>query len=263
MAEYKTLLVEQPDPHLLVVRFNRPHAANALDTQMGRDVLHLFGGLLADPARTRCIVLTGVGERAFCAGGDLKERQGMSDADWRRQHEVFERAFYALMGCPVPVIAAVNGAAFGGGCEFALACDFVYAASTARFALTETSLGIIPGCGGTQILTRAVGAPRARELIFTAAPFTADQAMAWGMVNRVLPHEDLLAEALATAGRIAANAPIAVRQAKRAIKLGADLEMKVALAVELEAYYRTTATVDRLEGVAAFNERRAPHFTGA
>jgi enoyl-CoA hydratase len=262
MANGETLLCERPQRHVLVVRFNRPAASNALNTQMGRDIFQLFHELVLDPGETRCVVLTGVGEKVFCAGGDLKERNGMSDGDWRRQHAIFEQAFYALMDCPIPVIAAVNGAAYGGGCEFALACDFIYAARTARFALTETSLGLIPGGGGTQQLPRAVGARRARELIYTAAPFSADEALAWGMINRLFPPEDLFRETLATAERIARNAPVAVRQAKRAIYVGADHDLKTGLAVEIEAYNRTTSTADRLEGIAAFNEKRPPQFRG-
>lgn len=260
---YETLLVEQHSPHVLLVKFNRPTAANALNTQMGRDVLALFSELLLDPRETRCIVLTGVGEKAFCAGGDLKERNGMTDATWAAQHRIFEQAFYSIMDCPIPIIAAVNGAAYGGGCEFALACDFIYAASTARFAQTETRLGIIPGGGGTQTLARAVGARRAKELIFSARPFSAAEAHEWGMVNRVVPAEALMNEALAAAVKIAENGPIAVRQAKRAISNGIETDLKTGLALEIECYNSTVPTADRREGVAAFNEGRAPKFTGA
>lgn len=260
---YETLLVEQHSAHVLVVKFNRPTAANALNTQMGRDVFALFSGLLLEPRDNRCIVLTGVGEKAFCAGGDLKERNGMTDAAWAAQHRIFEQAFYSVMDCPVPIIAAVNGAAYGGGCEFALACDFIYASSTARFAQTETRLGIIPGGGGTQTLARAVGSRRAKELIFSARPFSAEDAHAWGMVNKVVAPELLMTEALATATKIAENGPIAVRQAKRAISTGIETDLKTGLALEIEAYNSTVPTADRREGVAAFNEGRAPRFTGA
>ncbi|MDP3175795.1 MAG: enoyl-CoA hydratase-related protein [Phenylobacterium sp.] len=262
MRAYETLLVETLAPHVIQATLNRPAQANALNTQMGRDVHDLFQGLMFDAGDVRCVVLTGAGDKAFCGGGDLKERDGMSDAEWRRQHVIFEQAFEALMDCPIPVIAAVNGAAYGGGCEFALACDFIYAASGARFALTETSLGIIPGGGGTQNLPRAVGVRRARELIFTAAPFTAEEALAWGMVNRVVASDALIAAALETAQRIAGNAPIAIRQAKRAIGLGADADLKTGLGIEIEAYNRTPPTADRREGVTAFREKRRPVFRG-
>src|SRR6478672_526379 len=182
---YQHLLVERSDDrHVVTVVLNRPEQMKAMNTQMGHDLLACFTALGSD-ADARAIVITGAGDKAFCAGGDLKERNGMTEAQWRAQHAIFEEAIYGVMNSLVPVIGAVNGAAFGGGCELALACDFVYAASTARFALTETTLGIMPGCGGTQNLARAVGARRAKELILSGRPFTADQAYEWGLVNRV------------------------------------------------------------------------------
>src|SRR6185312_6336074 len=154
-------------PGILVITLNRPERRNALNTRMGEELREIFVPLRFTPGDLRCIVVTGAGDKAFCAGGDLKERHGMSDEDWRLQHAVFEEAYYAVMECPVPVIAAVNGAAYAGGCELALACDFIYAARGARFALTEVSIGIMPGGGGTQNLPRAVGERRAKELILT------------------------------------------------------------------------------------------------
>lgn len=127
---------------MLRITLNRPQVANALNTQMGRDLLTLFSELLLDAQGLRAIIVTGAGDKAFCAGGDLKERDGMSDETWRKQHAIFEQAYYAAMDCPVPVIAAINGAAYGGGCELALAADFIHASRSARFALTETRLGI-------------------------------------------------------------------------------------------------------------------------
>jgi len=259
---YETLLLDTPAPHVLRVAFNRPDVRNALNTQMARDVLALFQGLLLEPGDLRCVILTGTGEAAFCAGGDLKERNGMTDAAWRAQHVLFEQAFYALMDCPVPVIAAVNGSAFGGGAEFALACDFIHAADTARFALTETRLGIIPGCGGTQNLPRAVGVRRARELILTGRVFSAAEAADWGMVNQVWAPDALMGGVLDVAKAVAAGGPIAVRQAKRAMTLGMETDLKTGLAIEVEAYNRTVGTSDRREGVAAFNEKRPARFTG-
>jgi len=263
MAQYETLIREDLEGDIAVITLNRPNVANALNTQMGRDLLHLFRSVLMDPGTLRCLVLTGAGNKAFCAGGDLRERSGMSDADWQRQHVIFEQAFYTLMDCPVPVIAAVNGAAYGGGTEMALACDFVHAAEGARFALTEPKLGIIPGGGGTQNLPRAVGLRRAKELIFSATPFSAAEAAKWGMVNRVWSSEGLIPGVLELARRIAANGPIAVRQAKRAMTMGVETDLKTGLAIEIEAYNRTVPTADRREGVLAFNEKRAPRFTGA
>ena len=262
-TRYATLLVERIDPNVWVLEFNRPDSANALNTQMGRDLLAFFSALMLDPRDARCIVVTGVGNRAFCAGGDLKERDGMSDSAWLAQHVIFEQASRAVMECPVPLIAAVNGAAYGGGCELALACDFIYAAESARFAQSETRLGIIPGAGGTQLLTRAVGAARAKEIIFSAVPFDAQQAAAWGMVNKVVPDAALLDEALATARVIAANAPIAVRQAKLAISNGAEVDRRSGLIIEIAAYNQTVPSADRREGIRAAIERRPPKFTGS
>src|SRR6476619_8396085 len=205
---FETLSLERVDDHVTIVRLNRPAASNALNTQMGRDLVRYFEDVALDPASLRCLILTGAGDKAFCAGGDLKERRDMTDEQWTRQHVIFERMVRALIDCPVPIIGAVNGAAYGGGCEIAGACDFLYAAETARFALTEVTLGIMPGGGGTQTLARAVGERRAKELILTGKPFTAAEARDWGLVNEVFHHIDLLRQALATASRIASNAPI-------------------------------------------------------
>lgn len=259
---FATQSIEGVDEHVSIVRLNRPDASNALNTQMGRDLVQYFEDTALDPKGLRCIILTGAGDKAFCAGGDLKERRGMTDEAWTRQHVVFERMVRALIDCPVPVIGAVNGAAYGGGNEIASCCDFLYAAESARFALTEVTLGIMPGGGGTQTLPRAVGERRAKELILTGKPFTAAQARDWGLVNEVFPLSDLLPEALATAARIARNAPISVRQAKLSIHRGLQLSLRDGLALEIEAYNRLVPTEDRREGVLAFNEKRPPNFRG-
>ena len=164
--DYETLRIEPRGEQLLLATLNRPEALNALNTQMGRDLADLCARL-GDESRVRCVVLTGAGERAFCAGADLKERDGMSVAVWRAQHELFERAFMALVECPVPVIAAVNGHAMGGGLELALCCDFLYAVPGARLGLPEVSRGLMPGGMGTQNLPRAAGERRAKELILS------------------------------------------------------------------------------------------------
>lgn len=251
-----------PEDGVAMLTLNRPAAANAFNTRMGEELRGFWTGLLDDPDDVRCVVVTGAGERAFCAGADLKERRAMSDKDWRRQHAIFEEAFYAMMDCPVPVIAAVNGAAVGGGCEMALAADFAYAADSARFGLTETTLGIIPGVGGTQNLPRASGVRRAKEIILTGLPFDAAQALEWGIVNRVVPARSLMQVTLDTARRIAANAPIAVRAAKEALSRATGLPLKQGLEVEIECYRRTIETEDRREGMLAFNEKRKPVYRG-
>jgi enoyl-CoA hydratase len=260
LPAYQTLALESHEEHVLVVTLNRPQVLNALNTQMGRDKLDLWTRLAAEPGEWRCVVLTGAGERAFCAGADLKERDGMSETVWRAQHEIFERAFMALMDLPLPVIAAVNGAAFGGGLEMALACDFIYAARGAKMALSETRLGLMPGGAGTQNLPRAAGERRAKELIFTAEPFGAQQGYEWGIVNRVC--DNALQEALSTAGKIAGNAPLAVRQAKKSVHYGLQMDLVTGYRFEIEAYNQLVGTEDRKEGVRAFNEKRRPRFQG-
>ena len=179
-AQYENLLLTNPVDQVLQITLNRPESSNAFNTQMARDLVDLFENLALDADSVRCVILTGAGERAFCAGGDLKERKGMSDEDWGRQHLIFERMVRAIINCPVPVIGAINGAAYGGGCELTAAVDFAYAADNARFALTETSLGIIPGAGGTQTLARAIGERRCKELILSAKPFFGQSGAAMG-----------------------------------------------------------------------------------
>ncbi|MBO0737848.1 MAG: enoyl-CoA hydratase/isomerase family protein [Alphaproteobacteria bacterium] len=262
MRQYETVLVDDRGEGLLLLTLNRPQVANAMNTQMGRDLLAVFDEVNAAPAKQRCIVLTGAGERAFCAGGDLKERHEMTDGAWQDQHLLFERMIRAFIGCPVPVIGAVNGAAFAGGCELALCCDFIYAAETARFALTEVTLGIMPGAGGTQNLPRAVGERRAKEIILTGRPFTAAEAYDWGMVNRLCAAGRVVEEALGTGRCIADNAPLSVRQAKHAIHFGMQMELANGMLFEIEAYNRMVPTEDRREGIAAFNEKRKPRFKG-
>jgi enoyl-CoA hydratase/carnithine racemase len=262
MTSFETLHIEPHDEHIQIVRLSRPTAANALNTQMGQDLVRCFEDLALDPGAIRCVVLTGAGDKAFCAGADLKQRQGMTDEAWMRQHVVFERMTRALLDCPIPVIGAVNAAAYGAGCEIASCCDFLYAGETARFALTEVTLGIMPGSGGTQTLPRAMGERRAKELILTGRPFSAAEAERWGLVNAVFSQAELLPKAIETAEAIARNAPLSARQAKQSIHRGLQLSLRDGLAFEIEAYNRLIPTEDRREGIQAFNEKRRPHFKG-
>jgi enoyl-CoA hydratase len=259
---FSTLSTAQPKEHVMLVTLNRPAVANAMNTQLAREIISLFEALTLDANSTRCVVMTGAGDRAFCAGADLKERKDMTDEVWVHQHLIYERMIRAILGCPIPVIAAVNGAAYAGGCELALACDFIYASEHARFALTEVTLGIMPGAGGTQTLARAVGERRAKEIILTGKPFTAHEANQWGLVNRVMPATEVVQEALSSAEVIARNAPISVRQAKRAIARGLNMSLLDGLVFETEAYYRTVPTEDRREGITSFNEKRLANFKG-
>ena len=259
---YETILVDNKKPHLLEVTLHRPDQRNALNTQMGRELRDLFRPLVFDSKNIRCITITGAGDKAFCAGGDLRERNGMSDADWFAQHAIFEDALYAIMECCVPTIAAVNGVAYGGGFEIALACDFIYASDSATFAFPEGSLGIMPGGGGTQNLPRAVGTRRALEIIMVGKSFSSLEARDWGMINKVCPSLSLNSAVLETAEKICSNAPIAVRQAKRSVLSGVQMDLHSALQFEVQSYNRLVSTEDRREGVRAFNERRKPNFRG-
>jgi enoyl-CoA hydratase/carnithine racemase len=256
----ETIKLSEPTPGVAVVAFNRPEVANALSTQMGLELLEAWTGL-AGRADVRCVVLTGEG-RHFQAGADLKERNGMTDAAWAEQHKVFEAMVRAQLSVPVPVIAAVNGAAMGGGCEMTLACDFAYAADTARFGLPEVGLGIMPGLGGTQLLTRSVGERRALEILVSGRPLSAAEALEAGIVNRVVPADELMGAVLETATRIAGNAPLSVKALKHVVHEGHSLDLAAAMELELSHYNRLFKTADRREGIASFNEKRTPDFRG-
>jgi enoyl-CoA hydratase/carnithine racemase len=256
----ETIKISEAAPGVVVVAFNRAEVANALSTQMGLELLEAWTGLKARP-EVRCVVLTGEG-RHFQAGADLKERNGMTDAAWAEQHKVFEAMIRAQLALEVPVIAAVNGAAMGGGCEMTLACDFAYAAETARFGLPEVGLGIMPGLGGTQLLTRSVGERRAVEILVSGRPLTAEEALQAGIVNRVVANDELMAAVLETAGRIAANAPLSVKALKHVVHEGHHLDLAAAMELELAHYNRLFKTADRREGIASFNDKRTPNFRG-
>lgn len=254
-----TVSVRILNEFVCLVTLARPDAANALNTQMGRE---LAAAVTAIPKQCRVVVITGEGKH-FCAGADLKERTGMDEAQWKTQHDALEAALQSVLDCPVPVIAAVNGSAFGGGLELALAADFIHAADSAQFGLTETTLGIMPGLGGAQSLSRAVGERRAKELLFKGQRFTAQEAHEWGMVNALFPAERLLDEALACAEIIAQNAPLAVGACKRSLRRHGHLPFAEAWHNELIDYNTLIKTDDRREGIAAFNEKRKPDFTGS
>jgi methylglutaconyl-CoA hydratase len=234
---------------------------NSISTAMLRE----FEGHLARAAgdRTlRVIVITGAGDKAFCAGADLKERARMSHEEVHAFHHGLRRALRAIEQAPQPVIAALNGAALGGGLELTLACDLRVAAESAQLGLPEVGLGIIPGGGGTQRLTRLVGVARAKDLILTGRRVGAAEALAMGLVARLAPAQRLVEEALALAGEIAKNAPVSLRQAKRAIDGGVHLSLDDALELENRLYQDCLGTKDRVEALRAFAEKRPPVFTG-
>ncbi len=263
LPTYQTLLTQMVEPHVLLVTINRPEVGNAIGTQSGRDFLDLWNRLTEDPGEVRCVVLTGAGDRIFCAGGDLKERNGMTKEQWVRQHELFERMYWTLTDLPIPVIGAINGHAYAGGFELLLTCDFAYASTAARFALTEVTLGIMPGAGGTQNLPRAIGERRAKEILLTGRPISAEKALEWGVVNELCEPGKVLERALETARIIAGNAPLSVRQIKKSVRYGGQMELRTAFRFEIEAYNHLVETEDRYEGVRAFNEKRKPVFKGS
>lgn len=258
---FETIALSEAAPRVLLLALNRPERANAINTKMAEELLAVFQDLASHGPETRCLLLTGTG-KTFCAGGDLKERAQLSESAWREQHRIMEHTILAMLDVRMPIVAAVNGAAFAGGLELALSADFIYASETASFALTETRLGIMPGAGGTQNLPRAAGLRRAKELIFSAVSFNAAEALAWGIVNRITPQDALMSESLAVAARIAANAPLAVRQAKKAIDGGFTLDVRSGLRFAFECYHHLLPSRDRSEGINAFLEKREPRFTG-
>jgi enoyl-CoA hydratase len=245
-----------------LLTLNRPHVLNAMNTAMGVRLGELLDEI-AEDAAVRVVVLTGAGDRAFCAGGDLKERQGMTPDQWTRQHRIFERAHHKLRNLRKPVFAAVNGVAVGGGCEMAMSTDFLIAAEHARFGQPEVTRGIMPGAGGTQLLPRFLPRGLAFQLLMTGELISAAEAHRWGLVNRVCPAGELMEAAMELAERIAANSPAAVQQAKRSARMGLELPLEAGIETEIECYQRMVDHPDRYEGVAAFNERRTPRFRDA
>jgi enoyl-CoA hydratase/carnithine racemase len=234
---------------------------NAISTAMLRDLEELLARATRDRG-LRSVVISGAGDKAFCAGADLKERARMTAEDVHAFHGGLRRALRTIEEAPQIFVAALNGAALGGGLELALACDLRIAADAAQLGLPEVSLGIIPGGGGTQRLARLVGVARAKDLILTARRIGAPEALAMGLVSQIAPPQRLLAEALALAERVARNGPIALRQAKRAIDGGLHLPLEEALDLENRLYQACLGTRDRSEALRAFAEKRAPNFTG-
>ena len=217
---------------------------------------------LKNDSDVRVVILTGAGEKAFCAGADLKERRGMTDHEVKKTVRLIGSTVNEVEALPQPVIAALNGVAFGGGLELALACDLRIGALEASVGLTETSLAIIPGAGGTQRLPRLIGVGKAKELIFTSKRLTAEEAEAIGILEYVVPRTQLLEKALELAESIAKNAPLALIQAKTAINQGMEVDLATGLKIEELAYQSLIPTEDRLEGLRAFAEKRPPQYKG-
>jgi enoyl-CoA hydratase/carnithine racemase len=255
-----TVLVTR-DGGVSTITLNRPEVMNSVNVAMLRDLRAALEEVQFDPD-ARCVIVTGAGEKAFCAGADLKERAGMAEVEVRRYIETIRNTFTLVENLPVPVIAAVNGIALGGGTELALASDLRIVSETATLGLTETSLAIIPGAGGTQRLPRIVGKAKAKELVFTARRIDAREALAIGLANKVVPPASLMDEARALAEAITKNGPVAIRVAKRAIDRGMEMDLASALVFESTCYEITIPTEDRREGLLAFREKRKPVYKG-
>src|SRR5262252_5401400 len=243
------------------VVLDRPQAMNSLDTPTLAELTGHFTAVGADPA-IRVVVLSAAGERAFCAGADLKERAAMTDAQIMAQRPAFRGAFGAVLALPQPAIAAVHGFALGGGCELALSCDLVVADDTATFGLPEVTVGLVPGGGGTQLALRRLGPGRAADLVLTGRRVGIDEAGRLGLVDRRVPAGQDGPAALELAGQIAANSPVAVRAAKRAIRHGWGVSLEAGLDIEDAAWRTAALSADRREGIAAFVEKRKPAWPG-
>ena len=260
--QFETLILEKnSEQHYAIITLNRPENFNAISTQLARDMLAVLSHLEEDDD-IWAVILTGMGPKAFCSGADLKERKSMTKYQMIAQRKLFVKMFTAVSFFPKPIIAAVNGAAFGGGFELALGCDWIVASDNAIMALSEVSIGIIPAGGGTQNMSRLIGKQKAKQLIFTAKRLTAAEAKEWGLVAKVVPQAELLEAAKAEVAEITKNAPIAVYQAKKAINYGVDLDLNSGLVLEAEAYNAALYSEDRDEGLAAFNEKRKPVYKG-
>ncbi|MCG7334358.1 enoyl-CoA hydratase-related protein [Sporosarcina sp. ACRSM] len=247
--------------HVAFVTLDRPEAMNAFNYDLLVELAQITESIRINPD-IRVVIFTGAGERAFSVGADLKERKTLTDLQVKRNIYKIGEVFSAVEQLPQPTIAMMNGFAFGGGMELALACDFRIAADTALMGLTETGLGIIPGAGGTQRLPRLIGEAKALELILTARRLTAAEALNYGVVTKIASPDDLAKETAAFAESILANGPIALQQAKFAIKQGMNVDLQTGLAIERKAYEITIPTEDRVEALNAFAEKRKPVFQG-
>jgi len=244
-----------------LITLSRPEAANAMSVQLLQELSTTLDNINGDPA-VRVVLLTGAGEKAFCAGADLKERKGMSDRQVKQIVQLIGATVAKVEALAQPVIAVLNGVAFGGGLELALACDLRLVAAHAKIGLTETSLGIIPGAGGTQRLPRLIGIGKAKELIYTARRLNAEEARSYGIVEYVHEGHEVLEKAQQLALEMAKNAPLSLVQAKIAMNQGVEVDLATGLKIESLAYNALIPTEDRLEGLLAFQEKRTPQYSG-
>ena len=254
-----TVRIERVSARVAELIMDRPEALNAVSTAQAKALAGACAELAADD-RLSVVVLASSSARAFCVGADLKERRSFTDDDLRAQRPWARAAYASVLGLPMPTIAAVEGHALGGGCELALSCDVIVASRTAIFGLPEVGLGLIPGGGGTQLLTRRLGWNRAADLILTARRIGAAEADRLGLIDRLTDPDQARTRARELAAEIARNSPVGLRSAKHAMRQGFDLDLASALLIEEQAWERVAYTADRREGVAAFNERREPRW---
>jgi enoyl-CoA hydratase/carnithine racemase len=257
----ESVLKKEMDHQTVILTLNRPEVMNSFNFEMLYALRDAVDAIRFDP-EIRVVVITGAGEKAFCAGADLKERITLPPMEVKRFIYTIRTLFSSIENLNKPVIAAVNGVALGGGTELALASDIRIIADTATLGLTEARLAIIPGAGGTQRLPRLIGRGKAKELIFTGRRVDAREAINIGLANKTCPLSDLMAEAKSMAAMICECGPIAIEQAKYAINAGLETDLATGLAIESNAYWITIPTEDRLEGLAAFKEKRKPAYKG-
>ncbi|MCW7491327.1 enoyl-CoA hydratase-related protein [Leptospira sp. 2 VSF19] len=254
-----TVTLQTHHSYVALIELNRPEAKNAISIQLLSELQEKIKEI--NKSKVRAVVITGIGD-SFCSGADLKERKSMSELQVKQFLKNINLCFSDLANLSIPTIAAINGFAFGGGLELALSCDIRYASESALMGLTETKLGIIPGAGGTQRLSRIVGESTALEWIFSGKKLSGKEAMSRGLVSQVLSPDSLKESSLALAREISESAPIAVSAAKKAVRRGLELPMESALEWERLCYFETIGTKDRMEALQAFAEKRKPDFKG-
>ena len=250
------------DGRIALVTLNRPHADNAITTEMGARLTEVIEAIAVQTA-VRVVILTGADDRAFSVGSDLRQRKNMTKEDWLRQRQDFDRTLYTVRELRKPIFAAVNGTAYGGGSELAQSTDFILAAESATFGQPEAMLGLAAGGGSPALLPRLLPRGKALQMLMTGDPITADEAYRLGMVNEVHPPGELMDAAMRVADRIASNSPTAVQAVKRAAHLGEGQPIEQAIAIMMDAHWRSAVHPDRVEGIGAFNEGREPSFKDA
>jgi enoyl-CoA hydratase len=258
---YQNIILEHAEPHVYVLTVNRPKALNALNAATLDEIIDAVAHVAADSA-ARALLITGAGDKAFVAGADIGAMQSMSTLEAHAFSEKGTGVMHGIEALPIPVIALVNGYALGGGCELALSCDWIIASERAVFGQPEVSLGIPPGFGGTQRLARVVGRARAMELVTTGCQVKANEALRIGLVNYVVPGEQLMEKGLEIARLVASKAPVAVRVCKQAVQRGLDMDLANGCALESSLFAFAFGTADRKEGMSAFLEKRPAKFAG-